>query len=219
MSEKVAFILPGHGFRAEGDPYAQIGEMFEERGITPEYVEIDWQRDLNKNIDQARRKIEKRLEDYNETEVYLFGHSSGASIALAISPQINPEELILASMSPEFEEGFESTPYYQLKIADLATAILRTLGVADYPKHNEFESPSLSELEGEDIGNIYFLYAEREYRGFFGIKSLGYGGNVTENRLELFPEAEEIVVKDAKHWMTSDAYLNAVKRVIEEVID
>lgn len=217
MTDKVAFILPGYGFDAESEPYIEVGEMFAQRDVIPEYVEIGWSQDLNENIEQAERNINERLEEYEEPEIYLFGHSWGAVCAFAASPKFKPEAQILASLSPDFKEDRELFSNYQKRIGNAVSTVLGKLRVIDVPEE-DYERPSLEDLKDEELGRIHFLYAEREYKGWFGINALGFGGEITENRKDIFPDADETVVPNATHYMTSNAYLDGIERVIDEFI-
>lgn len=212
MSERVAYIAPGYPNSTDSDNYQKLGAFFEDNGFEVEYINPEWIADMEENLEQFSKLIEVTAEKHGEHEKYFFGHSLGAMCMFANSPKFKPEAQILASMSPEFKEEQELNPRWAIKLGRFFN---RVTGLFSEPLSMEYERPKLEDIEGMD--DICFMYAEREYYGFFGIDSLGFGRETTEKRLETFPEAEEIVVEDAKHYMTSDEYLGRIEEVIENI--
>ncbi|MFB6100259.1 MAG: hypothetical protein ABEK16_03205 [Candidatus Nanohalobium sp.] len=212
MREKVAYIAPGYPNSTEADNYQEVGSFFEDNGFEVEYIDPDWSTDMEENLEQFSQLVEEATQKYGEHEKYFFGHSLGAMCLFTVSPEFEPKAKIMASMSPEFKEEHELNARWAIKAGRIFN---RISGLFSEPLSMDYDRPKLEDIDV--TGDIYFMYAEREYYGFFGIDSLGFGRETTEKRLEMFPEAEKIVVEGAKHQMTSDEYLGEIEDVIDEL--
>lgn len=215
MEDRKVLILPGYSAETDEDKYRRIGDIFSENGIEPEYIDIEWDPNLDRNVEKTEEIFRKKSKDYSNLEIYLFGHSWGAVCAFAASPEIEPKAQILASLSPEFREDWERFPESQKKLGKFIGRIYEVLGKAESVEDSK--RPSYTNLEEENLGEIHFIYAESEYNGWFGINMLGYGGEITENRKKIFPEAQEKVVENSGHRMSSEAYFEEIRNIVENL--
>lgn len=182
-------------------------DIYEDAGFKTSPAKIEWSRDLEENLDKAEELIDDFATE-NE-EMHLFGHSWGAVCALWGSRAHSVETQVLASMSPEFKEDRERVPAKRFRIGKIISKLSRSIDKTVYPD----KRPSLEELEDLETRDIRFLYGEREYRGWFNIKTTGFGKWVSEYRLETFPGSKEKVVGGAGH-MLNDNYLDAIEQTV-----
>lgn len=212
MTERVAYIAPGYPNSTEEDNYQKVGRFFQNNGFEVEYIDPDWSTDMQENLENFPKLIEEAAGKYGEHEKYFFGNSLGAVCMFTASEEFKPKAQIMASMSPEFEEEYELNPRWAIK---LGKTVNQMMEIFSEPLSMDYNRPRLD--AAYDDCDIYFLYAEREYNGFFGIDSLGFGKETFELRRSIFPEAQEIVAEGAKHYMTSDEYLGRIEGVIENL--
>lgn len=106
--KKLGFILPGYPHSTEEENYQKMGDFYREEGFRPIFLEFEWSESFKENLKKAREVIEEKLEEFEDPEIYLFGHSWGAAIALTLSPEFRPETQILCGLSQEFREDRET---------------------------------------------------------------------------------------------------------------
>lgn len=103
--KKIAYIIPGYcesHLRQRG--YDKIAKFFEERGIEPIHVEIDWEKNKPKRFSDYTKQFLDLYRKPKGTKVYILGFSYGATIAFLTASETRPKTLILCSLSPYFEE-------------------------------------------------------------------------------------------------------------------
>jgi hypothetical protein len=213
MVEKVAFVVPGYSFSTELERYQRIGDSFRKNDFDVEYIDLDWSKVLDENIDEVKNEIRKRLEKYSEPEIFLFGHSWGAVCCLAASPELNPESQILAGLSPEFREELKLSDLTHRKFRYMLERILRKiLRIPGFSR----DPPSLEEISREDIGKVYLLYGQKEYNSWRTV-IWGLNSKITERRTEILDQSEEIIVPNSGHLMKSEEYLSKIEEVIQDL--
>jgi hypothetical protein len=114
---KIALIIPGMSQTCSNPGYDSIGVYYKSCGITPVYVNINWKAVGIKNLTAAAVQLRKMLKDsFPQSKIYLFGFSFGAVITLKLSQMIQPEQVLLCSMSPMFAEDriYQIFPFKQL---------------------------------------------------------------------------------------------------------
>ena len=105
--KRIAYIIPGYGeshLRQRG--YNKVAKFFEERGIEPIHVEIDWEKRNPKKFSDYVAQFLKVYKKPRGAEVYILGFSYGATTAFLSVTKAKPTVLILCSLSPYFEEDF-----------------------------------------------------------------------------------------------------------------
>lgn len=213
MTRKIVFLFPGYPEKPTAGNYLEVSLIFDREGFKIEPVEIDWELELHEAMVDASENVNQRLEKYDDPEICFFGHSLGAVVALNISPEFSPDAQILAGMSPEFEEDWQSFSKTQKKLGSAAEKLASLF--TDTPQQLQHR-PILEALSNKDIGDIYLVYGEREYEGWKGIEYLGMGGQLTDKRAELL-DAEEIIAPNSKHEMVSQNYMQTLEDIVREL--
>ncbi|MES2470845.1 MAG: hypothetical protein V4526_01265 [Patescibacteria group bacterium] len=103
--KKIAYIIPGYSeshLRQRG--YHKVAKFFEERGIEPVHVDIEWKKNNPKRFSDYTEQFLEIFKKPKCTEVYVLGFSYGATTAFLTASKTKPKALILCSLSPYFEE-------------------------------------------------------------------------------------------------------------------
>lgn len=107
--DRCAYVLSGYGSSPSRELYQEIGAQYDESGITPVYVEIDWStRDILDYISQAR----KSMAACKGSEKYFYGFSLGGLIALGLAKESAPLSVVVSSVAPFFKEDIEPLAWY-----------------------------------------------------------------------------------------------------------
>lgn len=192
--KKIAYIIPGYSeshLRQRG--YNKIGKFFEERGIDPIHVEINWE---NGNPKKFSDYVEQFLNVYKKpkgAEVYILGFSYGATISFLAASKTKPTALILCSLSPYFEE-------------DLVT--LKPTWVKWFRKNFAKSDYSFFNLVPEIKTKVYLIVGDME-----GDSCL-IRARDAHNKIE---DSHLLVVKGAKHKIGQKEYLEAVRKIISRL--
>ena len=100
---KVVYIIPGFTEDTNMEGYQRVMKFFKTHNVIPIPVKISWKyKTMSDYVNQF-------MDQYKETqdEVYLFGFSYGAMIALISAIKIRPRKLFLCSLSPFFKEDLK----------------------------------------------------------------------------------------------------------------
>lgn len=98
---KTVFIVPGFKHRPSTKCYGWMKDHFSSQGFIVKTVAIDWDRKVMSDY------VEQFLMYFHENkseENHVIGFSFGAMIALISADDLNPDGLILCSLSPYFSE-------------------------------------------------------------------------------------------------------------------
>lgn len=197
--EKIVFILPAAGQRPEQAHYREVGSYFDEKGIAPVFVNINWR--MRQSIEDCAEEAEKQIHEvhsqYPNAALYFFGFSLGANIAFMLSGHYEAKAQVLCSMLPFFKEDAELLPWhYRL------SANFMVYPGADRPKYpNPYQYALM---------DTYFLIGEKEEKFLTG--------PISENRKARYTESQTIVIPHTKHDLKLSTYQEAVKKVIEELL-
>jgi pimeloyl-ACP methyl ester carboxylesterase len=102
--KRKVYVIPGFGDSPSGKPYINVRKCFENAGVQCKVVSIRWKyNSVFDYVDQFMITYRPR----KNSEVYIFGFSFGALIALMVSTYINPTKLYLCSLSPFFQEDIK----------------------------------------------------------------------------------------------------------------
>lgn len=190
---KKFFLFPGRG-KSKFDE--NIRNYLEENGFEVENLQINWSSSLQKNTNRFADELE--TSEFADTNIFL-GFSWGSVTALANSTGFPVDHLILCSMSPDFKEDY--------RIMSRTKKMLNRIFSSSID-----EKPSYPKTSAD----ITFLYGEREYHGLLGLNSLGYGGKITQKRLEIYENSDQIIVENAGHRLNSN-YREELKKAIEQL--
>lgn len=109
--QKILYFIPGFGENAGDKRYKRIIKIFERKGFKVITVHIDWKyRVMSDYIKQFSEIYNKNKNENQVSEIYFFGFSLGAYIALTSSHFLSVKCIFLASLSPYFKEDIQYLP-------------------------------------------------------------------------------------------------------------
>jgi hypothetical protein len=190
---RIVLIIPGKMQKTSDEAYHKVGNYYVSKGITPVFIDINWEDVGLNDIAIAASQVSKEIMNiYPDKHIYLFGFSFGAAIAYKISESIHPDHVVLCSMSPVFEED---RPYHIFPFRQIIGIL------SDYPSNQL----SYNHNEGKCF---VFLYGNHD--------SFLLNKSIIENRKSVFSCNKTIIVKDAGHKLEA-SYLEAIKAVVSEI--
>lgn len=191
--KKIAYIIPGYKQsykRQKG--YNKIAEFFEEKGIKPIHIELDWSAVKSGQYKSYSDQFLKKCKKVNGAKVYILGFSFGAVVAFLTAAKIKPDVLILCSLSPYFRE-------------DLKT--LRSAWLKDWNKNFKNNDYSFNKIAKNIKTKTYIICGDKE-------------GIEVEKRAiaakRLIENSSLFIAKEAKHNVGQKEYLNIIKKVISK---
>lgn len=192
--KRIAYIIPGYQeSHTKQKGYDKVARFFEEKGITPIHVEIDW----NKKPGQFKDFSQQFLKQYKkpkEAEVYVLGFSYGAVAAFLSAAKANPTAFIFCSLSPYFLEDQRNLKPAWLKW------FKKNMTKSDY---------SFKDLVSTITAKSYFIVGSEED------PSCLYRARIAN---KLIPNSSLTIAKGAKHNISQKEYLVAVERVIKKLV-
>lgn len=99
--KKVAYIIPGYENSFHVNKIRFVSTLFRKKSIIPIPVKIKWK---YRTISDYLSDLFSQIHYNDNSEIYLFGFSFGAMIALLAAPALKPKKLYLCSLSPFFKE-------------------------------------------------------------------------------------------------------------------
>jgi hypothetical protein len=190
----IALIIPGMDHSASTSGYDSIEAFYENSGITPLFVNIQWKVIGINKLSLIAQQIQGELRDsFPQSTVYLFGFSFGAVISLKLSQLIQAKHILLCSMSPLFDEDrvHQIFPFSQL------------LGCL-----TDYSTNGLSYALSKEMC-CTFLYGDHD--------SFVINKNIIKYRKEFFTCNETQIIANAKHDISGKSYLSAVKKIVEGI--
>ncbi|MDB5259852.1 MAG: hypothetical protein JWN37_83 [Candidatus Nomurabacteria bacterium] len=193
--KKVVYIIPGGGEshkRQKG--YNKIAKMFEEKGITPIHVEIEWEdRKKSQNFSNYFDQFLKVFKKEKGTQIYILGFSFGAMIAYLTASKTKPKAFILCSLSPYFEEDMEKT--------------IKVSWVKRWRKAF-VDSYSFAKFVSKVKSETYLLVGDKEDKSVL-IRSKEAKKKIKYSRLT--------IIKGVKHNIGQKEYQEAIKKLINKL--
>ncbi|MDZ4231277.1 MAG: hypothetical protein U1C52_00590 [Patescibacteria group bacterium] len=193
-TKKIAYIIPGYcesHLRQRG--YNKIAKFFEEYGIEPIHVDIDWKQS---SPERFSNYTEQFLEIYKKpkgVEVYILGFSYGATIAFLTTTKTKPKTLILCSLSPYFKEDLNGMKPSWIR----------------WFRKNFIESDySFTKLAPKVKSKTYLIVGDEEDKSCL-IRAKDAREKIQDSKLS--------IAKGAKHKIGQREYLETVKRVISKL--
>lgn len=188
---QVAIIIPGMKQKVSQAEYQEIGGYYKSKGITPVFVDINWDETGIKNLAATARQISAEVnKSFAGSKIYIFGFSFGAVIAYKLAEIINPEQTLLCSMSPVFKEDREHQIFPIKQFAQLASY---------------FWDTDIS-FAGNNGRCFTFLYGDDD--------SFLINNSIIENRKTQFKCNKSEIIKEASHDISKPVYLRAIKNII-----
>ena len=191
---KIAYIIPGYNeSHSKQRGYNKIAKLFEESGVTPVRVEIDWKHSDPKCFTDYTEQFLKVYKKQKNTETYVLGFSYGAMVAFLTAAKTKPKALILCSLSPFFEED----------LIDLKPAWVR------WWKKNFTESDySFTKTASKIKSKTYLIVGEKEDKSCI-IRAKDAKKKIQDSHLS--------IAKGAEHKVGQEEYLKAIKSVISKL--
>lgn len=190
--ERVAYIIPGFGhspLRQRG--YRTIGGFFEQQGITPRYVHIDWHRKTPRTFGDFVRQFLKHHRTKKGQEAYVLGFSYGATVAFLSAAKVKPKALILCSLSPYFEEDLKH---------------LKPSWVRWWRKHFTDSDYSFAKLSRTVRVKTYLVYGSKEH--------VSVAVRAKDAHLRI-PKSSLHVSRGAEHKIHQREYLKTLEKLIK----
>lgn len=193
--QRIAFIIPAAGQKASLPQYQEIGQYFGQRSIAPAYIEINWR--MRQSIEDCAQEAEKQIhavnQKYPDAELYFFGFSIGAMVAMLLSAHYEAKAQILCSMPAFFKEDKGLLPWHYR----LSSNFLIYPG-ADKPKYPSTFPHSLIDT--------FFLLGEKEEKFLTSV--------VKDYRQKKYEASKTILVPNVGHNSSQPEYLQAIKAII-----
>jgi hypothetical protein len=184
----IAIIIPGMNQSCRSPGYETIGNYYEDAGITPVFVDVDWISYMRAGFQNESSLPSLIKAEFPDSEFYLFGFSLGAVEAFKSARCLKTRQIILCSMSPVFAEDL---PYLTFPFNMILSATNR-------------RAPSLSPIIKS--GKIQLLYGDHD--------SAVFNADLIGNRKFYFPESQTVIVPGCGHDISKYAYLKEISKAI-----
>lgn len=182
VGDRIAFIIPG--LNEPKEHYTIIEGYFEDVGITPFFIDMDWMKlNFDNLIAHGNKEMEAVIGLYPDRDIYMLGFSFGAIIALNTTDKFESKGTILCSLSPLFQEDMKEFPDWLKKAISM---------------------PTYTSIQGE---TTVFLYGDQD-------NSLIKSEEVVKRREGIYSQSEFVVIAGAEHDITGAAYLEQIKQEI-----
>lgn len=186
--DKIVYIIPGFTEQTNLIGYKKLIKSFENKGFITKPIRISWK---NKTMGDYVNDFLSQVRD-KEEEIYVFGFSFGAMIALLSASRINPKKLMLCSLSPYFKED----------IKRLKKSWKKIIGKK---RMKFFQSLSFDKVAKSIKCPTILLVGEKESK-------------IVQNRVQeahkLIADSTVFVAKGAKHNISQEEYLEEARRLI-----
>lgn len=189
---KTVLFVPGFQEDINSRNYKKTIAAIEKAGYQVRFVAINWSRTT---IYDWVRELEEVYSAYDPKSTVLAGFSFGAMTAFMMSVKRSPSELWLYSLSPYFSEDLVNPGF--------RSSWLRVIGSR---REKTFRELNFSELIHKITSHMVFFYGETELKTW---SDISYRHKI----LESVPRAEEILIPNGKHDVTSDEYINAIEKL------
>jgi pimeloyl-ACP methyl ester carboxylesterase len=191
---KRAFIIPGFTELPTRKGISEITKMLEKAGYSVIKVSIDWNYHVMSDyVGQFTKQYLEKKGDQN----LVLGFSFGAMIAVISALELQPNRLILCSLSPFFAEDMKTIPI----------GWKRTIG-----KHRtkDFSRLSLKKICKKIEAKTSILVGEKEVKQYPQMLKTAIRAN------NLLSNSKMLKIPNGKHNIGQLDYLQAINEVIEE---
>ncbi len=198
---KAAFILAGFKLDINDDDqlYVDYSNLFREFGYEPKVANISWRR---KTHSEYLSEFKDFYAQNAAKQNLIIGNSFGAAIAYMAAPDLRPDWLLLASLSPFFKEDIGNYPQKRS---------LRRFGKQRMADFNSYSAHGIAaQLEGRKT--VYF-YGEKEQ------DDVPFLVDRVKDSHQHTPGANLIEIPNAGHRMREPEYIAGVKRWCENTLN
>lgn len=192
MKTRVAFIIPGYNYKPTRREYKKIGQYFQEKGITPVGIGLDWKKPIPRNFDDYLQEFLAQAKKHRADEIYVLGFSLGAVTALLTAQKLKPKAIILCSLSPYFEDDWVN---------------LKKPWLAWWRKHYKDLGILSDRVKGLKIKSYLLVGSKEDKSCLLRAKSAH----------ALLPQSTLKIVLGAEHKLQQEPYLKAVEKVIKNL--
>lgn len=190
--KKILYMIPGFGTQMSNEWYKSVVQLFRKSWFTTIPIEIIWK---YKTIDDYISEFLSQATKHKKwDEVYLFGFSIGAMIAVASSFQLPVKTQFICALSPYFKED----------LPHLKERWKRSLWKN---RITAFERLSFSEIAKKTQCKTHLLAWELEYKELLVANRRAY---------KEFKNCTLTIVEEAKHDIGHKNYIVELWKIIEK---
>jgi len=191
---QTVLLIPGFQENIDSRDYRKTMAAIRSVGYDVKFVPITWTRTT---IKQWLEELHAVYQKYDPTRTILAGFSFGAITAFVEATKRPPTALWLFSLSPYLAEDQASNgfkPSWRRSIGHRRADSFKALHFTSLIQH----------LSSSDV---IFFYGDKELKTWPDIQ-------YRHDTLAMLPGVREIFIPEAKHDITSDAYVQAIKESI-----
>ncbi len=191
---KTAYIIPGcfeSHLRQRG--YNKVAKFFEEQGVHPIHVDIDWKKHNPKRFTDYTKQFLETYKKLKGSKVYILGFSYGSVVAFLTATKTKPTALILCSLSPYFEE-------------DLST--LKPSWIKWFRKNFVESDYSFTKLAPKVKTKTYLIVGDKEHKACM---------TRAKDAKKKLSDSHLTIAKGAEHKIGQEEYLKTIKKVISKL--
>jgi hypothetical protein len=195
MITKQAFIIPGFTELPSRKGVREITKMLDKAGYSVATVAIEWNyRVMSDYVAQFNKLYQEKKGDQN----LILGFSFGAMIAVISSLELQPDNLILCSLSPFFAEDMKTIP----------NGWKRSIG-----KHrtSDFSGFNLNAICKNVKAKTSILVGEKEIKQYPQMLRTVIRAN------QILPNSGLVRIPNGKHNIGQLEYLRAIDIAIKEI--
>lgn len=192
MKQQVVFIIPGFAHVSSQGEYKSVAQYFLSKGIMPVLVNITWKKKLPIHFEDYVEEFLEQTKKYRAAEVYIFGFSFGAIIALRAAKRLKPKAIILCSLSPYFLDDAKN---------------LKKKWLQWWHKHYKASYNFRSTIRGLKT-KVYLVAGSKEDVSVLKRAEVAH---------KLIAKSELVIVKGAKHELHDKTYLRSVKNIVSKM--
>ncbi|MFZ2126204.1 MAG: alpha/beta hydrolase [Candidatus Microsaccharimonas sp.] len=190
---KTVLFVPGYQEDIDSRDYRATIRAIEKKGYKVKFVPINW---VRTTIDHWVEEFDRLYEKYDPKETILAGFSYGAMTVFLSAIKKNPSALWLFSLSPFFSEDLKSEGFKQ--------SWLRQVG---HRRVDTFKKLSFTKLVKKISVDTILFYGDMELKTW---SDISYRDRATK----ALPKMKKVIIKGAKHDVSSNTYIAAIKETI-----
>ena len=191
---KTVLFVPGFQENSTSRDYAKTIKIIEDCGYKVEFIQVQW---LRTTIENWKNEFNKIYESYNPEDVILAGFSFGAVTVFMSAIERSPSGLWLFSLSPYFGEDMKSDSFNQSWLAHLG-----------HRRVEAFKKLNFTSLVKRISSKTIFFYGDLELKKWPDIE-------YRNKAIAQLPNTSVVIAVGAKHDVSSDAYVAAIKKAIQ----
>ena len=187
---KTVLFIPGFQEDLHFRDYTRTIRAIEQKGYEVVFIPINW---VRTTITDWVEELNPIYTKYNPNDTILAGFSYGATTAFMSAVHRNPSELWLFSLSPYFYEDLTSKTFNK--------AWAKRIG---HRRVDSFMKLNFTDLMNRIGTKTLYFYGTEELKQW---PDISYRTTAVEKN----KHAQTVMINGAKHDVTSDEYLEAIK--------